>query len=157
MTAFLKGLIRGLLKVFCAPPPQQEAQESVFPSAGKPSYAQQTQQPASFPAQQQQHPQQQQQWQPPHQVPQAESVHPQQQQQQYGQPHPHRPHHGHRHGHSGQEQGQGWPQQLPHPPFLLTRKANGRRHRHPRHNHCIQLLHVLRMVELCAPPFSFRA
>ena len=93
---FLESLVRGLLKAFCAPS-QQEAQEPVYPVAGKPPspYAQQIQQPGgySYPPQQQ--------W-PPLQQP-SEPTYSSQQQPQH--PRPHKPHHGH--GSHAQVQSQG--------------------------------------------------
>ncbi|KAI0268665.1 hypothetical protein BC834DRAFT_866660 [Gloeopeniophorella convolvens] len=115
----LGDLIRGLLKVFCAPGQQQETQEPGYPTgAGKPSYAHQVQQPAAHPPPtQQQYPPQPQQWQPPaQQAPQTQPAW-HQQQQQHVPPHPHKPHHGHGHGQGGQhhEQVPAAPQPIPAP------------------------------------------
>ncbi|KAI0276379.1 hypothetical protein BGY98DRAFT_706287 [Russula aff. rugulosa BPL654] len=93
----LDGLIRGLLKVFCASPQQQQAPEPTYPGAGKPPYAQQPLQQQPYSAQHQYPLAQQQQWRPPQQ--------PQQQQEQHhGQPRPHKhkPHHSHEYHLQGQ-------------------------------------------------------
>ncbi|KAH9022231.1 hypothetical protein EDB84DRAFT_1274693 [Lactarius hengduanensis] len=101
---FIGDLVQGLLKVFCGS--QQETSEPVQPGPGRPTYAQQAQQPVVHQVQPQYPPQQQ--WQAPQQPP--ASAHPQQQQ--HARPHPHKPHHGHGHGSQGQGQ-QGTPLGLP--------------------------------------------
>ncbi|KAH8992874.1 hypothetical protein EDB86DRAFT_2805943 [Lactarius hatsudake] len=94
---FIGDLVQGLLKVFCGS--QQETSEPVQPGPGRPTYAQQAQQPVVHQVQPQYPPQQQ--WQVPQQPP--ASAHPQQQQQ-HARPHPHKPHHGQGHGSQGQGQ-----------------------------------------------------
>ena len=109
---FLGSLIRDLLKAFCVPS-RQEAQEPVYPVAGKPPspYTQQIQQPGGYSAQYQYPPQQQ--WRPSQQP--SEPIYSSQQQPQH--PRPHKPHHGH--GSHTQAQSQGPPQgpsSVPSPP-----------------------------------------
>ncbi|KAF8263520.1 hypothetical protein EI94DRAFT_1596891 [Lactarius quietus] len=101
---FITDLIQGLLKLLC--PPQQETPSD----PGRPSYAQQTQQPVVHQVQPQSYPPPQQ-WQPPQQPPSSAQQQPQQQ----VQPHSHKPHHGHgnRHG----SQGQGPEPSHPQPPL----------------------------------------
>src|SRR6266702_4707831 len=108
---FVGDLIQGLLKLFCGS--QQEPPESVHSGPGRPSYAQQAQQPVVHQVQPQ-YPLQQ--WQPPQQPPSSTGPHLQQQQQQHDRPHPHKPHHGDGHRYGSQGQGlQGTPQELPSP------------------------------------------
>src|SRR6266478_3109500 len=111
----LDGLVRALLKVFCASPPQ-EAPEPAHPSTGKPPYAQQPQQPV-YPAQYQYPPQQQPQWRPPQPPVPAHSQ--QQQHPDQSRPHKHKPHHSHEYHAQGQGPHQVAPVSSPHAPVAV--------------------------------------